>query len=253
MAAVKDLKNLRVHGRYPARLTEREQIFVRELMCTREFDMEEAAKKAGYASPKKDAKKLMQKPGVRAAINKLQKERNATLELTAEKLLQELACSALRDPVDLCDENGVIIVNDLRKLPKNIRKTIDQIKIRTRTNKEGDVEQQIELKLTPKLQALELAMKHFGMLEPLDRSTKLVIDWDSLYKQRDYSEQDKKRIEQSQEPRERLSLPEIVRDQEVTGARTVANTEQQQMETVERRENHERAENKNENSVSDTS
>lgn len=35
--------------------------------------------------------------------------------------------------------------------------------------------------MTPKLQAIELAMKHFGLLKPIEHTVKMTVDWDRLY------------------------------------------------------------------------
>ena len=121
----------------------------------------------------------MAKPVIQAALGKALRLRLERSQLTAERVLLEIAYCALRDPIDLCDENGNIVLN-LRNIPEHARRTIDSIKQRTYTNRDGDMVTETELKLTSKMAALELAAKHFGLTNPADGNLITKVDWDKL-------------------------------------------------------------------------
>ena len=172
----------RKNGANLSKLTTQQQRYVLELINDPAFNGVQAATRAGYTNPAVASCKLMKKPAILAMLGKEQARRGAALRLTAEDLLRELSYQAMRDPIDLCDEKGVIIVDDMRKLPERIRRCIDFLKVRQIHDAEGNVVgQTIELKLTPKMVAIELAMKHFGMFAPQEVNVKTVIDWDALY------------------------------------------------------------------------
>lgn len=167
-------------------LTDRQKLFVSEYLIDQ--DAANAAKRAGYKSDSM-AGKLMRNPIVSKAIGKALNERLEANEMTAERLLKELSYAALRDPLDLCDKNGVMVLNDLRKLPARMRRCIDGIKIRNTVVDGEVVGQEYELKLCPKLASIELAMKAFGMLtEKREIRAEHTIDFDALLESGEYDE-----------------------------------------------------------------
>ena len=174
---------LAVRGVNPKRLTDKQRMFIAEYLV--DMNGKRAAIAAGYSarSAKVRAAKLLKHPLVSKAIGNCQRKDLESLGLDRERIVQELACVALRDPIDLCDENGLIRVDDLRQLPERIRRCIDSIKCRQRTDANGNVTQEIELRLSPKTPAIELALKHFGLLGPdkHDVNVKAQFDWDRLY------------------------------------------------------------------------
>lgn len=172
----------RQRGAKIEKLTTQQQTFVLELLNDPTFNATAAAERAGYSNPAVASCKLMKHKGIAAILGKEQARRNDALRLDANALLCELSYQALRDPIDLCDDKGMIIVDDLRRLPERIRRCIDSLKVRQIHDAEGNVVgQTIELKLTPKMLAIELAMKHFGMFAPQEVDVKMKVDWDALY------------------------------------------------------------------------
>jgi len=143
-------------------LNDRQRRFVAEYLVS--LNGADAARRAGYAHAKVAAARLLKNPQVAAAIGNVRRNDLERLELTRERILQELACIALRDVADLCDEDGIIRINDLRQLPERVRRCVDSIKCKQHTDADGNISQSIELKLAPKNAAVELAMKHFGLL-----------------------------------------------------------------------------------------
>jgi Terminase small subunit len=174
---------LAAKGVNPARLTDRQRAFVAEYVT--DYNAVRAARAAGYAHPLAAGGKLVKNKLVAAAIGKIQRDNLERLQLTKETIVEKLACVVLRDPIDLCDANGQIVLNDLRKLPKRIRVCIDGIKVRSRTDNDGNISQEVELRFAPTNPAMELALRHFGMLRDrldVQESQKLVIDYESLYR-----------------------------------------------------------------------
>ena len=171
----------RQRGADLTKLTVSERTFVAELLANNLFDPTRAARKAGYKAPSQAANKLMKRRRIKAALGKALKQRMDRCELTADRVLKEVEYCALRDPIALCDENGLIVIDDLRRIPEQIRRCIDGIKCKQYTDENGGVTQTIELKLVSKAVALELAMKHFGMLAPLKVDLRVPTDWEPLY------------------------------------------------------------------------
>lgn len=163
------------------KLTIKERLFVEAFPI--DFNLTNAAKAAKYAYPNVMGSKLLAKPHIQRALGKILNQRISESRLEARRVLQELVYLALRDPIDLCDENGKICVDDLRKVPERIRRCIDSLKVKqTKDPETGEVSQTIELKLTSKHAAVELAMKHLGLLAPekIDVLQKVSLDWDKL-------------------------------------------------------------------------
>ncbi len=166
------------------RLSSNAQVFVAELLNDGMFNPTAAAKRAGYAHPSVSANILMKDKRVQAILGKALRERLERLEMNGDTLLRELAYCALRDPIDLCNEEGRIEVDDLRKIPERARRCIDSIRIKENTDNEGNTERTIELKFTGKLAALEIAMKHYGMFAPEQHNVNLTnLNWDDLFKE----------------------------------------------------------------------
>lgn len=175
---------LRQNGKSLDSLTDKMRRFTLEYRL--DYNGKAAAIRAGY--PAKTAavraSKLLKHPVIKAFLGKQERLDAEKLGLTRERILLELACLALRDPIDLCDEDGMIRIDDLRKLPSQIRRCIDGIKVKQTTDSDGNMSQMAELKLAPKTPAVELALKHFGLLMP-EKHELLVspgFDWDSLSK-----------------------------------------------------------------------
>lgn len=174
----------RGRGRPPKQknLTISQRRFVEILMADPNFDVKEACRKAGYASPHVMAYKLLRLRQIQAYLADKMREREKKSNVSNERILCEVDTMALRDPVDLCDkQTGLIITDDLRKIPEGIRRCIDGIEVKQKIDKLGrPVGQTIRLKLVPKATALELAMKHRGLLAPIKVDVKQGLDWDQL-------------------------------------------------------------------------
>ena len=165
------------------KLTDKQVRFVYEYNV--DYDGARAAKESGYRNPAKAAGKLLdanQNPLVAKAIGLLRKETNNQLEFSAEDVRREVAYSAFRDVLDLCDSRGVIETNDMRKIPEHVRRCVDGIKAKVLYDRDGNVASQtFELKLVAKLGALDLLAKMMGLMDPQAASGELANVWDKMY------------------------------------------------------------------------
>lgn len=98
---------------------------------------------------------------VGSAVRLLLRDAERVLELTPERTLEELYRIAMGNIADVADWDGhSFVLKDLETLPRSCSAIISSIK-RTE-GRDGSVSW--ELKLNDKVKALELLMKHFGLL-----------------------------------------------------------------------------------------
>jgi len=171
----------RQRGVNPDSLSDQQLVFCNELAADSNFNATAAARRAGYKNPSSSAGKLLKQTKVQGYLGKVLGDRIRRCEVDADRVLSEVSYCALRDPLDLCDENGQIIVDDLRKIPEEARRAIDGVRVKRTVHQDGTVEDVIELKLVSKIAALELAMKHLGLLAPKQHEVRHTLDWDALY------------------------------------------------------------------------
>jgi len=164
----------------PNRLPYKKMMFVSHYSTC--MDWVEAARLCGYVHPAKAAERMQKDPLVRQAIESLQADAVLELQVDAKRLRKEVAYCAMRDVADLCTGDGYIDVGNLRNLPERVRRTIDGLKIKQFYDRDGNVVgQQCELKLVPKLGAIELLAKMIGAIEPEQQRAEVASLWDQLY------------------------------------------------------------------------
>jgi phage terminase small subunit len=142
---------------------------------------------AGY-SPKVAgvmACRLLKNEKVMDALKGIRDKDARKLKLTREKVLQELARGLFRDPIGLQNAEG-FVVTDLREVPVELRTIIDGFEVTQDLARDEDgvlhpVSQKIKIKLVPKANVTDMAMKHFGAYAAEKQITKVGVDWDSLY------------------------------------------------------------------------
>jgi phage terminase small subunit len=131
----------------------------------------QAALEAGW--PEKTAKQrayeMLRDPDILAAIRQAQGERSRRVNLTADRVLRELAYVALSN-VDNFELNadGKIVPRD--DISPSVMRAVKSIKYRTEYTREkgSDTEVEVqtaELTLWNKTEAIKLAMQHMGMLK----------------------------------------------------------------------------------------
>jgi len=180
-----------------AEMTPKMRRFVAEYLV--DYNGTRAAQVAGYATPTVRAAKLLKHPLIAKAIAKINKEDQTALKLDRDEVLKQLCCCATRDGRQLFDKNGILALNHrvvggkvegttVHDLPPQITNAIDGVKQRVKRYTMQEVlyeEVETELRLSGKIEAVNLAMKHFGMFAPDKGVMKVALDWDALYGRED--------------------------------------------------------------------
>lgn len=113
-----------------AKLTEKQKRFVQEYLV--DLNATAAAKRAGYSekSASRIAVELLNKTQVSAEIQKQQAKRQKRVEITQEKVLEELAAIAFANGADFAtvNQNGIVRITPTSELPDEKRKAIASIK-----------------------------------------------------------------------------------------------------------------------------
>jgi hypothetical protein len=159
----------------PDTLTAQQQSFVDALLADPAFNVTEAARKAGYATPNKSGWRLMRKDAIQRAIGEGRKARSERTKIEADDVLTFLRGALIQNPLALFTPgpNGEWTVKSLDKIPKEYGPFIEAIAIR-----DGEV----SIRLVSKSRALEACMKHLGLYRPIQVQTeqKLHIDWEEM-------------------------------------------------------------------------
>lgn len=166
--------NRRIELKRP--LTGKQQLFVAEYLV--DLNATQAAVRAGYSgmTARKIATENLSKPVIKAAIAAAMAARIHRIEVTADKVVQEIALVGFADYSDFVtiDESGMVTAIPLEKLAEGksriIKKVKDKRVIRstkgTESNPDGDqiLDATFEFELCDKMKALELLARHMGLL-----------------------------------------------------------------------------------------
>lgn len=141
-----------------AKLTEKQKRFVDEYLV--DLNATAAAKRAGYSEKTAYSmgQRLLKKVEIQAAIQKRQATLRGKLEITQERVLEELAAIAFANGTDFAtiNRNGLVRLTPTSELPEEKKKAVASIK-------EGQYG--TEIKLHDKVRALELLGKHLGVFD----------------------------------------------------------------------------------------
>lgn len=171
-----------------AKLNDRQERFVDEYLV--DLNATAAAKRAGYSekTARSQGQRLLTNVDIQAAIQKRQARLQGKLEITQERVLEELAAIAFANGTDFAtiNRNGLVRLVPTDDLPEDKKKAVASIK-------EGQYG--TEVKLHDKVKALELLGKHLGVFdsgngpgneqennifEVIDQSTREEIDTDEI-------------------------------------------------------------------------
>jgi phage terminase small subunit len=146
------------------KLTKKQLLFVAEYLV--DYNATQAAIRAGYS--KKTAEvigyQLLQKTSVQEAIAKATDKRLNRLEISADRVLQELAKLALSDVRCLFDETGKLL--PVHMLPDNIAASVSSVEVVTSRipgTEPVEVEHTSKIKLWDKKGSLELLGKNLKL------------------------------------------------------------------------------------------
>ncbi|WP_351122581.1 terminase small subunit [Shewanella sp. T24-MNA-CIBAN-0130] len=138
------------------KFTDRERLFVMEYLVDK--CMKAAAVRAGLSEKSSESagSRMYNTPRVKHAIDWHMARAFAKIEITSDRILQEIAATAFLDPRLAFKGNTNI---DIDKLPEQVARAIDSIKITYLEN--GDIVHNIQF--NPKLKGLELLGKNLKM------------------------------------------------------------------------------------------
>lgn len=141
-----------------AKLTEKQKRFVQEYLV--DLNATQAAIRAGYSekSASRIAVELLNKTQVSAELQRQQVKLQNKLEITQERVIEELAAIAFANGTDFVTvtETGLLDVKPTHKVPKDKRPAVACIKY---------TQLGTEVKLYDKVRALELLGKHLGVFD----------------------------------------------------------------------------------------
>lgn len=135
-------------------LTPKQAAFCQEYLL--DIDASAAAVRAGYSSVrggKQAAYELMQKPHIRAEIQRLMDSRSRRLDITADRVLQEIAAMGFVNMQDLYDAEGNL--RSLADLPREVAAALQEV--------HEDESGRRRVKLADKKGSLELLGKHLKL------------------------------------------------------------------------------------------
>lgn len=141
-----------------AKLTEKQKRFAQEYLV--DLNATQAAIRAGYSEKTAYSigQRLLKKVEIQAAIQKQQEKLRNKLEITQERVLEELAAVAFANGTDYVTitQTGSVRITPTGKLSEEKKKAVAAIK-------EGQYG--TEVKLYDKVRALELLGKHLGVFD----------------------------------------------------------------------------------------
>ena len=137
-------------------LTPKQQMFCKEYLI--DLNATQAAIRAGYSAKTAEwiGPQLLGKSHVAAEIQDKMDKRAAKIEITADKVLQEIAKMAFANVQDLYDEHGIL--KPISELPRDVAAAVQSVKVNLT---EACAVQ--EVKLWDKKGTLELLGKHLKL------------------------------------------------------------------------------------------
>lgn len=159
------------------KLTDKQEVFCKEYII--DFNATRAAKLAGYSDKTacKTGSENLQKPDIQQRIKELTKDRNERTQVTADRVVQELAKIAFSNIDDLgaWDDEGRFLLKNSEQLDDDTKASIKSITGTTTTLGEGMEKHEIKLVREDKIKALEMLARHTGAFNN-DESGKSVIN-----------------------------------------------------------------------------
>lgn len=140
------------------KLTEKQKRFVEEYLI--DLNATQACIRAGYKvdNARQQATENLSKPYIAEAIERAMAERSKRTGINQDRVIQELARIAFVKITDVVDADGEI----RRDASDDDLACIESVKVKDSDNQFGGSRER-EVKLAPKMKALELLGKHLGM------------------------------------------------------------------------------------------
>lgn len=149
-------------------LTARQQRFVEEYLV--DLNGTQAAIRAGYShrTANEQSARLLAKASIQEAIQAAKQERAKRTEITADRVLRELALIGFSDIGQILDMEGAEPrLRPASEITRRARRAISSVKVRRYFEGSGDDAREVEVtefKLWPKDAALTKLAQHLGLL-----------------------------------------------------------------------------------------
>lgn len=144
----------------PKKFTDKQLLFIHEYMVDKNATA--AALRAGYSKRYADRQGflLISEPKIRAEVDRLMGELTTKIDITAERVLQEIAKCAFVNIQGMLDEEGNL--QNPKDLPADVAASIVEVTERT-TSKDDYESTEYRYKMANKLDALEKLGKHLKL------------------------------------------------------------------------------------------
>lgn len=157
------------------KLNERQKVFCREYII--DFNGTRAAKAAGYSEKTADriASEILGKLDIQNEIKRLTKDRAERTEITADRVVRELAKIAFGTIDDLgkFTESGEFILHNSNEMNESGKASLDSVSSKITTSN-GETSVSLKITRQDKIKALELLGRHVGAFNN-DESGKATI------------------------------------------------------------------------------
>jgi phage terminase small subunit len=147
-----------------------------------------AYKRAGYKgqgrTAENNASRLLGNAGVQQAIQERIGRRARETQISAERVLKEIAAVALSDLGELVEFTAEgIRFKPEGEIPEAARRAVSGVKVRKEYGEGKAVADLVEFKLWPKVEALKQLAMHLGLLKEVHEITgRVEMNWDDLAK-----------------------------------------------------------------------
>jgi len=145
------------------RLSARQAAFVREYLV--DLNATQAAIRAGYSAKTADSagSRLLVNVKVSKAVENGKKRREERVNVKADDVLRELVRISQADLRKAFNDDGQL--RPVKEWPDDVAAFVSSIEVNELVGKDGEVRGCLhKIKLWPKVQALELLMKHLGLI-----------------------------------------------------------------------------------------
>lgn len=142
-------------------------MFVREYLL--DLNATQAAIRAGYSAKTAHAQasRLLKTVNVIMALDEARRRRDVRIEITRERVIQELALIAFSDITNyVVDDTGNVVL--AKGAPPGAMRAISSLKRRVHVGEDGTSSVDVELKLWDKPAPLKLAGRHVGLFANKD-------------------------------------------------------------------------------------
>jgi phage terminase small subunit len=142
----------------------RHKLFVLEYL--KDLNASQAAIRAGYSAKSARTKgyELMKNPDIKLAIESAMDKRAKRLDISADKVLQEMAKIAFSDIRSVLhwEGNSVTLV-DASEIPENQARAIQEVTQRVTYDEDGNASTTFKVKMYDKMRSLEALGRHLGI------------------------------------------------------------------------------------------